>query len=301
MQAETKRKASRVTCSSCSDAPTVSAAATGAKNRGCGSTPRPPASPAAWRQCGRAACGCRARAAPARAATRPSSPKVEGGQDRAPRCVPSRRRCTLPVGTGRQLLDDTTGPPAAWRAPGPARAPSRRDPPPRGPRPLHRGSPPSAGVVGTPRRTTYATGTWPSSGSSRPTTATAGDHGVGADDLLDLPGEDLLAAAVDHVVGPGVEVEEPVGVAVPEVARAQPAVRVEAVLVRAADVAVDHRRPADLDVADVELRRLQRAARPARVWRTIRSSTPTGSPTEPGRRGTDSGCAVIWLAASVMP
>ena len=35
--------------------------------------------------------------------------------------------------------------------------------------------------------------------------------------------------------------------------------------------------------------------------RTIRSSTPTGTPTEPGRRGSDSGCAVIWLAASVIP
>ena len=29
-----------------------------------------------------------------------------------------------------------------------------------------------------------------------------GDHGVRADDLFDLPGEDLLAAPVDHVIGP---------------------------------------------------------------------------------------------------
>ena len=76
----------------------------------------------------------------------------------------------------------------------------------------------------------------PARGRPGPTTAVAGDHGVGADDLFDLPGEDLLAAPVDDVVGPGVEVDEAVGILVPEVARAQPAVRVEAVPVRVPDV-----------------------------------------------------------------
>ncbi len=38
-----------------------------------------------------------------------------------------------------------------------------------------------------------------------------------------------------------------------------------------------------------------------RVVATMRSSTPTGRPTDPGLRRPESGLAVIWLAASVIP
>ena len=46
----------------------------------------------------------------------------------------------------------------------------------------------------------------------------------------------------------------------PQIARAQPAVGVEAVLVGVPDVVVDDRHAADLDMADVECGGLQRAA-----------------------------------------
>ena len=53
------------------------------------------------------------------------------------------------------------------------------------------------------------------------------DAGLGEQDLLDLPRVDLLAAPVDHVVGPPDEEQVAVGVQVPEVAGVQPAVGVD--------------------------------------------------------------------------
>ena len=47
-----------------------------------------------------------------------------------------------------------------------------------------------------------------------------GSHiGIEQGHLLDLAGEDLLTATVDHIVGPGVEVEVAVVVEMPEVSR----------------------------------------------------------------------------------
>ena len=85
-----------------------------------------------------------------------------------------------------------------------------------------------------PRRTTKADGDLAELGVVAPHDRRRRHHGIRADDLLDLAGEDLLAAPVDHVVGPGVEVDEPVVVLMPEIPRPQPAVLVEAVPVRVA-------------------------------------------------------------------
>ena len=76
------------------------------RTRACGSTPHPPASPAAWRQCDRAACGCPVRVVPAKAATRPSSPQVEAEQDGCLRGV-QQAPLDLARGAGRHALHHT--------------------------------------------------------------------------------------------------------------------------------------------------------------------------------------------------
>src|SRR5262245_7368842 len=51
------------------------------------------------------------------------------------------------------------------------------------------------------------------------------DHGATAEDVLDLGGIDVLAAGDHHVFHPVVDVVEPLGIAMADVARAEPAVR----------------------------------------------------------------------------
>ena len=126
--------------------------------------------------------------------------------------------------------------------------------------------------------------------------------GIRADDLFDLPGEHLLAAPVDHVVGPGVQVDEPVGVrdARGRPCRSQPSGSKRSRCV-AAHVAADDRRATDLDVPD-RGSALEPARRPVRLPRRSRSSTPDRQPDRArAAAGPASGLAVIWLAASVMP
>ena len=170
MQAETKRNASRVTWRSCNDAPdrhagghrgeeeqrvgrhhadlldrphridvieTLARAAHGLR-RGRVGTRRPSGTRDGMQD---RACPARAGRADAPCPLRPSGARHDVQRDRSPRSAPGR-------GPARALMRATTTP--------------ARD---------------SLARVSTPSRTTKATGTWPNSGSSRPTTATAATAG----------------------------------------------------------------------------------------------------------------------------
>ena len=104
------------------------------------------------------------------------------------------------------------------------------------------------------RKTTKARSRLPKSSSSHADRGDLDDRVVAGQAVLDLLGEDVLAAGDDHLVVAALDVQQPVLVEAADVAgRHQP---VDHVLVAAAGVALEEQAVADEDPAGLTLREL---------------------------------------------